>query len=73
MWDFRSGAPLSNQIYLETYTCSCVRKHPTEEVFVAQSAADYLALFQSTKPYRLNRTKVAMVLSDDYSDMEVIK
>ncbi|KAK8809283.1 hypothetical protein WA171_000867 [Blastocystis sp. BT1] len=57
VWDFRSGAPLSNQIYLETYTCSCVRKHPTEEVFVAQSAADYLALFQSTKPYRLNRTK----------------
>ena len=50
---------MSNQVYLETYTCSCVRKHPKEDIFVAQSAANYIALFQSTKPYRMNRRKVS--------------
>lgn len=53
---------MSNQVYYESYTCSCVRKHPKEEVFVAQSAANYIAIFQSTKPYRMNRRKVCFVI-----------
>lgn len=59
-WDWRTGARLSNQIYVEGYTCTCVKRHPTESFFVAQSTADYIALFEATKPYRLNRRKVGV-------------
>lgn len=45
---------------MEGYTCTCVRKHPIESVFVAQSAAGYIAAFESTKPYRLDMRKVEM-------------
>lgn len=57
-WDFRTGARLSNQIYLEGYTCTSVACHPTESAFIAQSTAGYIALFESVKPYRLNKKKV---------------
>ena len=57
-WDFRTGARLSNQIYLEGYTCTSVACHPTESAFIAQSTAGYIALFESMKPYRLNKKKV---------------
>ena len=72
--DELEGAPLSNQVYYESYTCSCVRKHPTEDIFVAQSAANYIALFQSTKPYRMNRRKVSLLTAyKSTSDMEAIR
>ena len=45
-------------MYIEGYTCTCVRKHPVENVFIAQSAAGYIASFESTKPYRLDVHKV---------------
>ena len=45
-------------MYIEGYTCTCVRKHPIENVFIAQSAAGYIASFESTKPYRLDVRKV---------------
>ncbi|CBK21996.2 uncharacterized protein [Blastocystis hominis] len=57
VWDCKSGVRLSNQVYIEGYTCTCVRKHPIENVFIAQSAAGYIASFESTKPYRLDVRK----------------
>ena len=45
-------------MYIEGYTCTCVRKHPSENVFIAQSAAGYIAAFGSKKPYRLDVRKV---------------
>lgn len=43
---------------MEGYNCTCVKMHPKEKVFVAQSSADYIAIFDSTRPFRLNRRKV---------------
>ena len=50
---------------MEGFNCMCVRKHPSEKSFIAQSAADYIALFDSTKPYRLNRRKVLAEATTD--------
>ncbi|XP_078352149.1 WD repeat-containing protein 25-like [Oculina patagonica] len=57
VWDFRSTALLSNQIYQEAFTCTCLKVHPTESHFVAQSNGDYIALFSTRKPYKLNKFK----------------
>ncbi|KAL9952484.1 hypothetical protein ACROYT_G039747 [Oculina patagonica] len=57
VWDFRSTAILSNQTYQEAFTCTCLKVHPTESHFVAQSNGDYIALFSTRKPYKLNKFK----------------
>lgn len=57
VWDFRSTAVLSNQIYQEAFTCTCLKVHPHESHFVAQSNGDYIALFSTRKPYKLNKFK----------------
>ncbi|XP_030445779.2 uncharacterized protein LOC115668472 [Syzygium oleosum] len=57
VWDVSRQVPLSNQIYGEAYTCTCIRHHPTEPCFVAQSNGNYIALFSSNPPFRLDKYK----------------
>ncbi|KAI4374736.1 hypothetical protein MLD38_012696 [Melastoma candidum] len=56
-WDVRRGVPLSSQVYVEAYTCPCIQHHPTEPKFVAQSDGNYVALFSSVPPFRLDEYK----------------
>ncbi|XP_065833407.1 WD repeat-containing protein 25-like [Oscarella lobularis] len=58
-WDVRSGAIVSNQIYLELYTCTALKLRPTTgDHFVAQSHGNYIALFSATPPrYAMNKRK----------------
>lgn len=48
---------LLNQVYVEAYTCPCVRRHPFESTFIAQSNGNYIAIFTSNPPFRLNKFK----------------
>ncbi|KEH19706.1 putative transcription factor WD40-like family [Medicago truncatula] len=57
VWDVSRQVPLSNQVYVEAYTCPCIRSHPFDPVFVAQSNGNYVAIFSTTPPYRLNKYK----------------
>ena len=57
VWDVSSTVPLSNQIYQEPYTCPCVRAHPTDSSFLVQSNGDYIIIFSSSRPYKLNKYK----------------
>ncbi|XP_020261657.1 WD repeat-containing protein 25 [Asparagus officinalis] len=57
VWDVAREVPLSNQVYGEAYTCPCVRYHPTNACFVAQSNANYIAIFSSRPPFKLDRYK----------------
>ncbi|XP_058747483.1 uncharacterized protein LOC131620427 [Vicia villosa] len=57
VWDVSRQVPLSNQVYVEAYTCPCIRSHPFDPVFVAQSNGNYVAIFSSTPPYKLNKYK----------------
>ncbi|GJX46395.1 WD repeat-containing protein 25 isoform X1 [Tanacetum coccineum] len=55
--DVSRQVPLSNQIYVEAYTCPCVRHHPYDQYFVAQSNGNYIAIFSSKSPFRLDKYK----------------
>ncbi|XP_024977307.1 WD repeat-containing protein 25 isoform X2 [Cynara cardunculus var. scolymus] len=57
VWDVSRQIPLSNQIYVEAYTCPCIRHHPSEPYFVAQSNGNYIAIFSSKPPFRLDKYK----------------
>ena len=57
IWDYASGVALATQVYFEPYSCLCLRLHPTESVFLAQSNANYLIMFSSNKPYKMNKFK----------------
>lgn len=57
VWDVSREVPLSNQVYAEAFTCPCVRRHPLDSIFVAQSNGNYVAIFTTTPPYRLNKYK----------------
>ncbi|OAE21272.1 hypothetical protein AXG93_868s1090 [Marchantia polymorpha subsp. ruderalis] len=54
VWDYNKQIALSNQVYLEAYTCPSVRYHPFEETFIAQSNASYIAIFSGRPPYKMN-------------------
>ncbi|XP_020775194.1 WD repeat-containing protein 25 [Boleophthalmus pectinirostris] len=56
-WDYSTTARISNQIYHERYTCPSLALHPVEESFVAQTNGNYLALFSSQRPYRMNKRR----------------
>ncbi|XP_042304026.1 WD repeat-containing protein 25 isoform X2 [Sceloporus undulatus] len=56
-WDFHTAAKISNQIFHERYTCPSLTPHPKEPVFVAQTNGNYMALFSSLRPYRINKKK----------------
>ncbi|KAI3688568.1 hypothetical protein L2E82_46222 [Cichorium intybus] len=57
VWDVSRQLPLSNQIYVEAYTCPCIRHHPYDPYFVAQSNGNYIAIFSSKSPFRLDKYK----------------
>lgn len=42
---------------MEAYTCPCVRRHPFDPFFVAQSNANYIAIFSSSPPFKLDKYK----------------
>uniref|UniRef100_A0A8C4VSF1 WD repeat domain 25 n=1 Tax=Gopherus evgoodei TaxID=1825980 RepID=A0A8C4VSF1_9SAUR len=56
-WDFDSAANISNQIFHERYTCPSLTLHPREPAFVAQTNGNYMALFSTQRPYRINKKK----------------
>ncbi|XP_038599758.1 WD repeat-containing protein 25 [Tachyglossus aculeatus] len=56
-WDFRSTAKISNQIYHERFTCPSLTLHPKEAFFIAQTNGNYMALFSTQRPYRINKKK----------------
>ncbi|XP_069772535.1 WD repeat-containing protein 25 [Narcine bancroftii] len=56
-WDFQTSAKISNQIFHERYTIPCMAVHPGEPVFVAQTNGNYMVLFSTQRPYRMNRRK----------------
>ncbi|XP_077394159.1 WD repeat-containing protein 25 [Festucalex cinctus] len=56
-WDFQTTAKVSNQIYHERYTCPSLALHPQEDSFVAQTNGDYVAVFSSQRPYRMNKRR----------------
>ncbi|XP_040987107.1 WD repeat-containing protein 25 [Juglans microcarpa x Juglans regia] len=55
VWDVSRQVPLSNQVYVEAYTCPCVRFHPFDPFFVAQSNGNYIAIFSSSPPFKLDK------------------
>ena len=57
VWDLAGGVVISQQLYVEPYTCPCLRVHPSDSVFLAQSNGNYIILFSSNKPYKLNKYK----------------
>ena len=57
VWDYDSGVVLASQLYFEPYSCPFLRLHPIESVFLAQSSANYLTVFSSKKPYKMNKFK----------------
>ncbi|XP_072957060.1 uncharacterized protein [Typha angustifolia] len=57
IWDVSRQIPLSNQVYAEAYTCPCVRYHPSDASFVAQSNGNYIAIFSARSPFKLDKYK----------------
>ncbi|KAJ6830296.1 WD repeat-containing protein 25 [Iris pallida] len=57
VWDVSRQIPLSNQVYVEAYTCPCVRYHPSDACFVAQSNGNYIAIFSARPPFKLDKYK----------------
>ncbi|KAL6202267.1 hypothetical protein ACLB2K_025975 [Fragaria x ananassa] len=45
------------QVYVEAFTCPCVRFHPFEQSFVAQSNGNYIAIFSASPPFKMNKYK----------------
>ncbi|CAH1792307.1 unnamed protein product [Owenia fusiformis] len=56
-WDVKTGVVLSNQVYQEKYTCTRLRLQPDGARFTAQSSGGYVALFSTTRPYKMTRHK----------------
>uniref|UniRef100_A0A8C5QXD5 WD repeat domain 25 n=1 Tax=Leptobrachium leishanense TaxID=445787 RepID=A0A8C5QXD5_9ANUR len=56
-WDFGTAAKISNQIFHERYTCPSLALHPKENVFIAQTNGNYIALFSTQRPYKMNKKK----------------
>ncbi|GLU23513.1 hypothetical protein SLE2022_395110 [Rubroshorea leprosula] len=57
VWDISREVPLSNQVYGEAYACPCIRSHPLDPYFVAQSHGNYIAIFSSNPPFKLDKYK----------------
>ncbi|XP_031478391.1 uncharacterized protein LOC116249298 isoform X1 [Nymphaea colorata] len=55
VWDIARQVPLSYQVYVEAYTCTSVRYHPFDPCFVAQSNGNYVAIFSSMPPFKLDK------------------
>jgi hypothetical protein len=74
VWDFETvmkqlqfvltslkSCQVSNQVYLEAYTCPCIKVHPDNKHFIAQSNGDYIAIFSSSPPFKLDKGKVIVL------------
>ncbi|KAL5147568.1 WD repeat-containing protein 25 [Glycine soja] len=46
-----------SRVYVEAYTCPCVSRHQFDSIFVSQSNGNYVVIFTTTPPYRLNKYK----------------
>ncbi|KAK3040274.1 hypothetical protein RJ639_028189 [Escallonia herrerae] len=46
-----------NEVYVEAYTCPCIRCHPFDPYFVSQSHGNYIAIFSVKPPFRLDKYK----------------
>ncbi|WOL07313.1 WD repeat-containing protein 25 [Canna indica] len=57
IWDVTRQIPLSNQVYTEAYTCTCVRYHPSDCCFIAQSNGNYIAIISARSPFKLDKYK----------------
>ncbi|XAR67502.1 hypothetical protein NMG60_11002280 [Bertholletia excelsa] len=57
VWDISRQVPLSNQVYVEAYTCPSIQCHPSGSYFVAQSNGNYIAIFSSKPPFKLDKCK----------------
>ncbi|CAM8906299.1 unnamed protein product [Rhodiola kirilowii] len=57
VWDVLRQVPLSNQVYVEAFTCPSIKSHPSDPNFIVQSNGNYIAIFSSTPPYRLDKYK----------------
>ncbi|KAL8144266.1 hypothetical protein V2J09_017298 [Rumex salicifolius] len=57
VWNIDREVPLSNQVYAEAYTCPSIICHPSEPFFVAQSNGNYIAIFSTKHPFRLDKYK----------------
>ncbi|CAL1352729.1 unnamed protein product [Linum trigynum] len=55
VWDVSREVPLSNQVYVEAFTCPCIRIHPYDPSFIAQSNGDYIAIFSLKPPFKLDK------------------
>ena len=55
VWNTISSIVVSKQIYLEPYTCPCLRVHPYRNEFYAQSNGNYIVIFSAIKPYKCNK------------------
>ncbi|XP_069493876.1 WD repeat-containing protein 25 [Ambystoma mexicanum] len=56
-WDFQTAAKISNQIFHERYTCPKLTLHPKERAFAAQTNGNYMALFSTQRPFKINKMK----------------
>ncbi|KZV14712.1 WD repeat-containing protein 25 [Dorcoceras hygrometricum] len=45
------------QVYTEAYTCPSIRCHPFEPYFIAQSNGNYIAIFSTQPPFKLDKYK----------------
>jgi len=55
VWDSRMGAKLSDQIYHESWSCPCVRVHPSGTSFLAQTSGNFICRF-SASTYKLDKS-----------------
>lgn len=44
-------------VYIEAYSCPSVRYHPFEQAFIAQSNANYIAIFSAKPPFKMDKYK----------------
>lgn len=59
VWDFRSAALLSDRLDRDMQPFRCLRLHPREPWFVAQSSGDFALFFSAIEPYkRVNKGKL---------------
>ncbi|XP_064489876.1 WD repeat-containing protein 25-like isoform X2 [Ornithodoros turicata] len=56
VWDIASSALLSNQVYQERYTCPSLELLSPKN-FVAQTNGNYIAIFSTARPYKMNKRK----------------
>eukprot|EP00455_Lapot_gusevi_P001030 TRINITY_DN10415_c0_g1_i2.p1 TRINITY_DN10415_c0_g1~~TRINITY_DN10415_c0_g1_i2.p1 ORF type:complete len:396 (-),score=41.56 TRINITY_DN10415_c0_g1_i2:33-1079(-) len=57
VFDFATGAIVSDQMYMEMYPCVRLKRHPHGQQILAQTQGDYVAVFSTSTPFRFNKNK----------------